>query len=93
MIWIKADQFEGTESEKRFCYPLPNHETYELLVDGWQRSVTHTYTPAHIKTHGHLRICTRRNTHTQTHIHTDAQTHRYTDKDTQAHRQRVTRRH
>lgn len=37
VIYIKPDQFEGTESEKCFQFPAPNHETYEILTDGWQR--------------------------------------------------------
>ena len=36
-IWIKPDQFEGTESEKGFYFPAPNYETYEILASGWQR--------------------------------------------------------
>ena len=37
VIWIKPDQFEGTESEKGFYFPAPNYETYEILAAGWQR--------------------------------------------------------
>jgi hypothetical protein len=37
VIYIKPDQFEGTEKEKRFQYPPPNHETYDILTDGWAR--------------------------------------------------------
>jgi hypothetical protein len=36
-IWIKPDQFQGTESEKGFYFPAPNYETYEILAAGWQR--------------------------------------------------------
>jgi hypothetical protein len=38
VIWIRPDQFEGTESEKCYKYPCPNHETYEILAAGWQRT-------------------------------------------------------
>jgi len=37
VIFVKPDQFEGTESETCFAFPAPNHETYEILADGWQR--------------------------------------------------------
>jgi hypothetical protein len=37
VIYIKPDQFEGTESEKRFQFPMPNEETYQILTQGWQR--------------------------------------------------------
>lgn len=36
-IWVKPDQFEGTDSETAFAFPAPNHETYEILTDGWTR--------------------------------------------------------
>ena len=37
VIYVKPDQFEGTDSETRFAFPPPNMETYEILTNGWSR--------------------------------------------------------
>ena len=37
VIYVKPDQFEGTDSETRFAFPPPNMETYEILTHGWSR--------------------------------------------------------
>mmetsp|Transcript_25175 Transcript_25175/g.83112 ORF Transcript_25175/g.83112 Transcript_25175/m.83112 type:complete len:546 (-) Transcript_25175:1056-2693(-) len=38
IIEIIRTRFEGIDSEIRYKFPKPNHETYNILSDGWERA-------------------------------------------------------